>query len=283
MWPNPAPALTRRERLVARFAEDEPLQFATSSGAEIAARAGTSEASVARAAQRLGFENVKEMKAFCAGRVQETADLQGLLRDRLHALDTTDAGEADTGVPAGQMARSLRAAAELVLRVGDSIDWSAAEDAARDIGDAARVVVYGLGTARSVADYAELEFSRLGLDARATSGSGHTNAHAVFQLTADDVLLVLAPRVIFPDVERFVVAARDRVRSVHLVTQAPLPDSLADVACLRLPFSTGSAATDSVPTLALIDTLVAEVARRHPARSLRAREAAQTYRDLFSR
>lgn len=283
MWPTTAPALTRQEDAVARFAESEPLAFATSSGAEIASATGTSEASVARAAQRLGFANVREMKVFCASRVQEMANLQGVLRGRLDALDGDTASADGQAGAAGSMPTALRAAATLVLGVEESLDWDAASTAADDIGAAARVVVHGLGTAYCLAQYAEIEFARLGLDARASSGSGHTNAHALFQLAEDDVVLVLAPRVIFPDIERFTSAARARARAVHLVTQAALPQTLAGISRLRLPSSSGSAATDAVGTVALIDALVAEIARRHPDRSMQARISAQRYRDQFSR
>lgn len=287
MWPEDAPALPRQVDAVARFAQEHPLRFATSSGAQIAALTGSSEASVARAARRLGFENVKEMKASCASRVQEMADLQGVLRGRLEALDTGGGGSpaSDGSGVAGSMPLALRAAANLVLGVEESVHWQTASAVARDLGEASRVIVFGLGTAHCLAQYAEIEFARLGLDARAITGSGHTNAHAVFQVAVDDVVLVLAPRVIFPDVERFATAAIERARAVHLMTQASLPPRLsaAGVPVLRLPSSSGSGATDAVATVALIDALVAEVARQHPQRSIQARTLAQTYRDEFSR
>lgn len=286
MWPVDAPELTRQESAIARFAQDDPLNFATSSGAEIAAHTGTSEASVARAAKKLGFGNVKAMKAFCTSRLQERADLQSVLSGRLDALEAESAEHtAPMGATRRTVSSALRSTAELVLEVEQSVDWESVESAAIRIGESPRVIVYGLGTGHSLAQYAEIEFSRLGLDARATTGGGHTNAQAVFQVRPDDVVLVVAPRAIFPDVERFVSAALRTTKRVYVMTQAALPSALtrAGALTLRLPSSGGSGATDTIGAAALIDALVADIARRHPQRALEARTLAQTYRDEFSR
>ncbi|APX33976.1 hypothetical protein BH708_16085 [Brachybacterium sp. P6-10-X1] len=286
MWPVDAPELTRQEEAIARFALEVPLAFATSSGAAIAARTDTSEASVARAAKKLGFENVREMKSFCASRVQETANLQSVLSGRLDALDTDDATRSTSGLTGRETVTSgLRSAAKLVLAVEQSVEWPSVEAAAADIGGGPRVILYGLGTGYSLAQYAEIEFSRLGLDARATTGGGHANAQAAFQITAEDVVLVVAPRAIFPDIERFLAAVLRTTKRVYVITQASLPAPLssAGASALRLPPSGGSGATDAVGTIALIDSLVADIARRHPRRALEARTRAQAYRDEFSR
>ena len=136
-----------------------------------------------------------------------------------------------------------------------------------------------------LAQYAELEFARIGLDARSITGGGHTNAHAVFQIDASDAVLVLAPRVIFADVLRFIEAVARKGVRVFIITQATLPASLhdLDVVQLRTPPSGNSSATEAVTTIALIDALVAEIATLQPERALDARARAQTYRDEFSR
>lgn len=286
MWPVEDPELTRQEGAIARFAQDDPLNFATSSGSVIAVRTGTSEASVARAAKKLGFGNVKAMKAFCASRLQERANLQSVLSERLDALESGGVVDtAPTGTTRRTVSSALRSAAELVLEVERSVDWECAESAAIHIGESPRVIVYGLGTGHSLAQYAEIEFSRLGLDARAATGGGHTNAHAVFQVRPDDVILIVAPRAIFPDVERFAAAALRTTTQVYVMTQATLPIALvhAGATALRLPSSGGSGATEMIGAAALIDALVADIARRHPRRALEARTLAQAYRDEFSR
>lgn len=283
MWPDETATLTRRERAIATYAEQFPLQFATQSGADIAFATHTSEASVARTARRLGFANVREMKTFCASRVQEAADLQSVLTTRLEALGRE---ERETSEPSavGSMPTALRASAQLVLGIELSVDWTTVDEAAVALCEAPRTLIYGLGTALSLAEYAEIELSRIGIDARALSGGGHANAHAAFQLSPDDALLILAPRVIFSDVRRFAAAALRTTSRVFVVSQASLPSDLqADgTRHLRLPTSNGSGATEAVSTIALLDAMVAEVARRTPQRSLEARARAQAYRNEFS-
>ncbi|WP_449279397.1 MurR/RpiR family transcriptional regulator [Leucobacter sp. GX0328] len=285
MWPQQSPSLTPGEQAVERFARDEPLKFATLTGAEIAARTETSDATVARTAQKLGFANVREMKACCASRVQEQADLQHVLQTRLEALRTH--GTEDDG-PSGEsrtMTSVLTAAAGLVLGVESSIHWPAAAEAAAAIAAAPRAFIYGLGTAYCFAQYAELEFARIGIVSRGITGSGHTNAHAVFQIDAADAVLVLAPRVIFADVHRFIEAAARKGARVFVIAQASLPPQLHELGVLhlRMPSSGGGAATEAVPTVSLIDALVAEIATLQPERALDARAQAQAYRGEFSR
>lgn len=285
MWPVAAPELTRQESLISRFALDDPLAFATSSGSAIAEITGTSEASVARTAKKLGFGNVKEMKSYCASRVQEQADLPGVLRGRLQALKADDPAEAASEAASRRTVTSgLRSAAELVLAVEQGLEWATVDAAAEDLGDAPRVMLYGLGTGHALAQYAQIELTRLGMDARAVTGGGHANAQAAFETTDSDVVLVLAPRMILPDIERYIAAVLRTARSVYVITQASLPGALtsAGARTLRLPASGSSGATDAVSAIALLDAVVAEVARRHPRRAIEARERAQALRNEFS-
>ncbi|MCH1881731.1 hypothetical protein [Agrococcus sp. ARC_14] len=284
MWPNATPSLTRLEQAVALFAVEGPVRFATTSGTEIARQTGTSEATVARTAQKLGFQNIKEMKAFCARMLQDPADLQLVLRSRLEAASDADA-EASTPIAEGAMTAVLRAAAGLTLGVHSSLDWDVAARAVEACSDAPRITVYGLGTASFMAGYADLEFARVGLQSRAVTGGGHANADALFRAGADDVVLVVAPRAMFPDVERFTTAALRLTTRVFIITQGPVAAELRSQGAqvLRLPPTHASAATEAASTMALIDALVAEIARRNPERAMEARARAQAYRSEFSR
>lgn len=284
MWPAADPKLTRLERIVALFALERPLQFATASGSEIAQRTRTSEATVARAAQKLGFENIKEMKAYCANELHDAGNLQSVLRSRLEAVSDTEHEDASSSAAAA-MAPVLRSAAGLTLGVHDSLDWEVASRAVEACSAASRITLYGLGTASFMAGYADLEFARIGLDSRAVTGGGHANADAIFRTGADDAVLIVAPRAMFPDVERFAAAALRLTKRVFIITQGAVAADLrsAGAEVLRLPPTHGSAATEAACTMALIDALVAEIARRSPGRAMEARERAQQYRSEFSR
>lgn len=284
MWPNPIAALTRREQSVAMLALERPLQFATASGSEIAQQTGTSEATVARAAQKLGFQNIKEMKAFCAEQLQDPANLQHVLHGRLEAASGSDDDAPDPTAPAAMFA-VLRAAASLTLGVASSVDWAVASRVVEACSDAPKVTVYGLGTAAFLAGYADLEFARIGLDSRAVTGGGHSNADAVFRIGAEHAVLVVAPRAMFPDVERFASAALRTTTRVFIITQGAVSADLrsAGAQVLRLPPTHGSAATEATSCIALLDALVAEIAQRDPERAMAARERAQRHRSEFSR
>src|SRR5699024_1335966 len=280
MWNSDIANLTRQEASVAEYAQRNPLQFATSTGADIAAKTGTSEASVARAARKQGLANVREMKTYCASCAHESANLQSVLNDRLKALGSSSRENSTEA-----SATVLRDAATLVLGLEATASSAAIHSAVLDIARSRRTYIYGLGTALCFADYAEIELTRVGVDARSITGGGHTNSHAAFQVTDQDTLVVLAPRILFADVKNLIHSTLREVSQVHLVTQATLPAELASkkINVLRLPHSGGYSATDAVSTIALGDVLVAEFARHAPARALEARARAQDYRDEFSK
>ncbi|WP_072314639.1 MurR/RpiR family transcriptional regulator [Agrococcus sp. Marseille-P2731] len=284
MWPQTRPSLTRLEQAVALFALERPLQFATASGSEIAQHTGTSEATVARTAQKLGFDNIKEMKAYCANELHDPGNLQTVLRSRLDAVSVTDEDDPSASAAAA-MAPVLRSAAALTLGVHDSIDWGVAARAVDACSAASSITLYGLGTASFMAGYADLEFARIGLRSRAVTGGGHANADAAFRTGTDDAVLIVAPRAMFPDVERFAAAALRLTSRVFIITQGAVSADLrsAGAEVLRLPPTQSSAATEAASTMALIDALVAEIARRHPRRAMEARQRAQAYRSEFSR
>jgi len=146
--------------------------------------------------------------------------------------------------------------------------------------NARRVLVYGLGAAYHVAEYLSLALERVGVDARAVAGSGHTLADAIPRLRGEDVSIILAPRLLFPDLVWYADESAQRCAATILVTTEPPPERLRrSTTTLRLPSTAQVIADDTILALALADVLVAAVARQAPNRSLATRQAIQELRD----
>ncbi|WP_460855318.1 MurR/RpiR family transcriptional regulator [Nocardiopsis coralliicola] len=271
--------LTPGERDVAALAEQDPLRFATSTAADIARRAGTSEATVTRAAYKLGFEGIKDFKQHCASRAERGRGLGAVIRSRLDSL-----GEREGEQPHRSTAETvLTASAELLLHFAQTLD--AGEFAAvADLVDAApRTVVHGLGTGFHVADYLRLGLERIGRRAWSMSGSGHALADDVNRLDSGDLLVIVAPRVLLADTENLIGEAAGRVAHTVLLSQVRPPRRLlGSVRHLALPGTADSPASEVTGAWALADALVAELARRDPAAAIAARNDVQRLRDAFS-
>lgn len=271
--------LTAQEQQVGQFAAREPLRFATSSITQIAEWTGTSQATVIRAARKLGFSGVKEMKAVCAAMVEESRNLPGIIKSRLESLPSAEAV-----ITPGKIAQTVTAdAADLILQLGRDLDPELFSAVITAVEQSERVVIYGLGTAFSIAEYAALELERIGLRAVALTGGGHMNADTLMRLQHSDALLVLAPRMIFPDIQALLEHAVTRVAHTIVISQEFPPTTLsAPTIHLALPGTVATSATESVAAWILMDILVAELARRFPDRAVETRTEMQRYREILS-
>lgn len=271
--------LTGQEQQVGQFAAREPLKFATSSIAHIAEWTATSQATVIRTARKLGFAGTKEMKAVCAAMVEDSRNLPGIIKSRLVSLPPAEAATAP-----GQVAQRVTTdAADLILRLGRDLEPQLLDAAVTAVAKSERVVFYGLGTAFSIAEYAALELERIGCRSAVLTGSGHTNADNLMRLQPSDTLIVLAPRMIFPDIETFLELAVSRVAHTVVISQEdPLMAPSTPMLHLALPSTVATSATESVAAWILMDIIVAELARRLPDRAVHTRTEIQRYRELLS-
>jgi len=254
-------ALTSQEQQVGHFAAREPLRFATSSVADIAEWTGTSQATVIRTSRRLGFSGIKQMKAACAAMVEDSRDLPGLIKSRLTELPATFDGDS----AAETVHRVVNDSAKLIMQLGQELDSDSFASAISALESGSRIAVYGLGSAWGIAQYAALAFERVGLQTAAITGVGFMNADNLLRLRDDDVLLVIAPRIIYPDIQVLVEQGIDRVsRVIVAAREFPQPEFMSRVVHLRLPGAVATAASESVAAWVLVDVMVAELARRHP-------------------
>jgi DNA-binding MurR/RpiR family transcriptional regulator len=225
--------------------------------AAIAARAGTSDATVVRTAQRLGFSGLAALKQFVAEAASAPA-LSGRLR----------ASIADASVSGSALAEAVRVQHRALDRLDVLASTPAFGDAVALLSKARRVVVNGTGPSASLASYAVVLLDRIGVDATAMTQTGTAAADEFIRLRRGDTLLVLA----YTRLHRHVELLLERATALELPVVACTDIlRLAHGAAPRVVLNAGRGAPGAFAshgaTIVLLEALVVAVASRTPKRS----------------
>jgi len=175
--------LSPTARRVIRFIDRNRVTALASSASELAASIGTSDATVIRAVQAIGFEGLPELR-------QTLADTLERGSTPAHRMQRTIA---DVGESAG------RAIAFVLKTHQQGIDALQSPEAHRAFAAAVstlhraeRIVVFGVGPSAPLAHYLAILFGRNGRRARALDATGISLADQLLDLRDGDALLVLA-------------------------------------------------------------------------------------------
>ena len=154
------PGLSPAESRIARIIESDPAAVASLTVNKLAERAGTSAATVVRAARSLGFEGYPQLRLALAAH-------GGFIRSDEGVPFGADIADGD---PAGVVLAKLAVfESEQIRATAARVDPSVLENVVALIGAARRVDVYGIGASGLVAHDLAQKLSRVGLDCRAHS------------------------------------------------------------------------------------------------------------------
>jgi DNA-binding MurR/RpiR family transcriptional regulator len=244
---------------VAKFIDENRQIVLASSAAALGARIGTSDATVLRTVQTLGFASLADLKSAIlkSGAVSTPADdMRRTLVDLKKAT-----GEALDGI--------LQAHAESldVLRSRKCRAQIAAGVSALD--GAERIAVFGLGPSSALATYVSILLTRSGRRSRTMSATGSMLADQLLDLGAGDALLILAYGRLYREVKAVFAEAKALRLPTVLVTEAddtPLA-KLADVSVAIPRGRPGQMALHGA-TLVGLETLVLSLAATKPDAAL---------------
>jgi DNA-binding MurR/RpiR family transcriptional regulator len=256
--------LSPSELRVAAFLREHQDDVAFLSVTELAARLETSDATVIRTAQALGYAGLP--------------DLRRELIERLRARMS----------PAVRLARSLENAAEspdafldsafatqieLLEQTRRSLKPESFERAVDILAGAQRVLAFGTGVAGHLASMFALRVQRLGQDAQAINATGAGLADTLLTLRDGDALVALVNEH-GPKDSRLVLDEAIRRRVPIVLLTDTLSGVFARQVSVALVAPRGDAASfKSLATAGvLLDVLLLAIAAREPARSLRAIE-----------
>ena len=220
---------------VARYLNRNRVLVLRDSAAELAASIGTSDATVVRTVQMLGFQGLGELRQAIAASInRSTAPLENMRRTLQ-----------DLRGPAEMEAMK---AVDLVLDThGESVRQIQTE-AGRDLIQKAiaalhpvgRIVIYGAGPSNAIGDYLRVMLNRHGRRAKVIGDGGQGLADQLLDLSAQDGLLLLSYGEPYHEVLLTVAEAAAHNIPIVLVTDNSA-SKLAEKAAVVLPARRGRA------------------------------------------
>jgi DNA-binding MurR/RpiR family transcriptional regulator len=206
------PQLGAAGRRVARFIDENRQIVLASSAAALGERIGTSDATVVRTIQALGFAGLGDLKRAIlnsASRASTPADdmrrtLRDLEKSTGHALDSVLQAHRE-GI---DVLRSDECRAQIAAGV-------------RVLDAANRIVVFGIGPSAALATYVSVLLGRCGRCSRTLNATGSMLADQLLDLKRGDTLLILAYGRIYKEVTAVFAEAKSSGLATVLVTEAP--------------------------------------------------------------
>jgi DNA-binding MurR/RpiR family transcriptional regulator len=254
------PFLSPAEAKVARLFLDSREEVLFASVAALGARAGTSDATVIRAARTLGFGSMGHLRR----RIADDTRRRLTQADRL----TATLGEAGGDLGAA-LTSTLDVHAEALSGLRRDLSPNLYAAAVAFVADASGVVVSGIGPSSLVAEYLALQLNRFGLRASTLTEAGLPAADGLCRLREGDRVVVLAYGPPRPEVLALVEEAERLHLGRLLVTDTLVPpmrhrfDLVLSVARGRADMLSLHAAT-----VALVETILVGVATVRPAETL---------------
>ena len=255
------PSLAPAARRVVRFIDQNRGPALAASALELAAQSETSDATVVRAVQALGFAGLGELKQALVAELGNSTPADNMRRTLAEVVGAEVVGAEVVGAEAGENTR--RAIGAVLDAHDDAMEVLRSETSRRQIASAAavlqgaeRIVVFGIGPSAAIAAYTAMMLRRSGRRSATLDRTGIMLADQLLDLRSGDVLLVLAyGRAYREVVALFSEAARLRL-AIVLVTDNP-DTRMARFADVVLPGKRGR--TDRVAlhgaTLVMLEAL----------------------------
>jgi len=244
--------LSPAERRVASFLAEHPEEAAFISAAEIAAQLGTSDATVVRAVQSLGYSGLPELKR----------ELVNALKSRATpALRLGRSMEQIGDSPSEALDYALGMQLDLIEDARRTLQPEAFMLAVNIIRGADRTHVVGIGPTGAMAHYLAMRLVRFGYPAAPITETGLLLADGLVAIRPVDAVVVMAYGEVLRETEVTLSRAREMGAPVVLLTDT-LGVALADRITVALSATRGAAGMwSSITTTAvLIDALLFGIA-----------------------
>ncbi|AGB72081.1 MULTISPECIES: MurR/RpiR family transcriptional regulator [Rhizobium] len=251
---NVIETLAPAEQRIARFFVDQKQAVLLNSAAQIAQLAGTSDATVVRTARNLGFESLSTLRAALLEELTGTPSPGTRMQRTL----------AETGSQASDALHHVIRIHEQALEVLLREEFAASFERCVDIlAKAERRHVFGIGPSGAIADYASLQFNRIGLPTSALSASGIALADRLLWIGKGDVVLMIAYAPLYREVDVLLEQAGKHGIPVILISD-DLGLSLAGKVAEVLPVPRGNAGHLAMHagTMVLVESLIVALAAK---------------------
>ena len=244
--------LSPAEQAVVRYFEQNREEVLVGSAATLAAKIGTSDATVIRATQALGYAGLDELRRQLADELRRSLSPAARLTRTLGAVK-------------GDAVSALRVTIDVHLQALDrlrrDLDGPKFEAALGLLAGARRVVAFGLGPSSALADYFAIQLGRFGLDSLTLTEAGLLLADGLHRLRPGDLVVALAYSRVYKEIAALLAAA-DRLGVPKILLTDTLEAVLGKRVDLVLPVARGKADWFSThtATLGLIEALLVGLA-----------------------
>jgi DNA-binding MurR/RpiR family transcriptional regulator len=244
---------------VARFIDENRQIVLASSAAALGERIGTSDATVLRTIQALGFASLADLKSAILNRESVSTPADDMRRTLVDVDQATGAaldGILQAHAESLDVLRSERCRAQMAAGV-------------RVLDGADRIAVFGIGPSSSLADYVSVLLTRNGRRSRTIGATGSMLADQLLDLRKGDALLILAYGRLYREVKAVFAEARALHLPTVLITEAydtPLA-RLADV-CVAIPRGRPGQMALHGATLVGLEAFVLSLAAARPEAAL---------------
>lgn len=250
------PDLSRSEARVAQAAVNDPAGTAASTINQLARHCDTSETTVIRLCRTLGFDGYPEFRLSLAAAAAASGEEEYLSGEILPG-DTTE-----------QVVRKVTGAdAQAVTETAKMVSIRSLEDAAKAIGAARRIDLFGAGASSFVAQDMQYKLHRIGLTSHCFADP-HSAISSAALLRSGDVALGLSHTGATKDTIRYLEVARASGATTVAITnhpRAPIArkaDIVVTTAARETTFRSGAMAS-RIAQLTLVDVLFVLVAQQH--------------------
>ncbi|WP_082621331.1 MurR/RpiR family transcriptional regulator [Bordetella sp. N] len=250
--------MTPAEKRVADFMQANREEVMVSSAATIATQANTSDATVIRTTQALGYSGLDELRQTLAAEMRGARSLPDRLSKTVKELGAQ---------PDAAFQRSVEVHLDALASLGKHVSGADFKQAVELLAVSSRVVLFGLGPSGAIAQYFGIQLNRFGYQ---TLNVGHTGllfADDLHALRAGDVVVMLAYDRLYKELDLLLAeAARLQLNSI-LITDS-LKGKLQRRVTLALSVPRGKARLLSMhtATMGLLEALLVGVATQASAR-----------------
>jgi DNA-binding MurR/RpiR family transcriptional regulator len=241
---------------VARFINENRQTVLASSAASLGDRIGTSDATVVRTVQALGFAGLGDLKRAILNSIGQTSTPADNMRRTLRDLEKSTGRALDSVLNA-------HANGLIVLRSDECRAQIAA--GVRTLDASSRIVVFGIGPSAALANYVSVLLARCGRRNRTLDATGSMLADQLLDLRGGDSLLILAYGRLYKEVTAVFAEAKSLGLATVLVTEAndtPLA-RMADVV-IAIPRGHPGQVSLHGATLVGLEVLVLSLAAAQP-------------------
>jgi len=259
---------------VAQHLADHPERALSGTAAEIASSVGTSDATVIRAVQSLGYSGLPELR-------KEVGDQLVARYDPRDSLDQDVARVQDD--PRSVLDTVVNDALLLLNETRELVDHDDFHETVQLLASARRLMIIGWGTTGAVAEYAALSLTRLGRNATAETQSGFRLSDSLSTVDQDCVIVLLAPLLHVREIDITLEAATAAQARTVLITELLSEKLRSRVAHVLITASSQrSTASEVVGLVTIIDALLLGVAATNPESAHARWTSINNFRSKFS-